>query len=123
MSDSEHIGPGHPQWPSVEELAQIDASRRQSRDRFPFEKDWPEDVWCIGINRIDLLGVDGKGNLYWDGRPVEYRRPVVLSAWQRFAAFLIALSAVVAAVSAAVSAYADYVSIPVATPRAPVHRL
>lgn len=81
--------------------------RAPNRDRYDFEGRWPDNVWSIGVNRIDLLGVDEEGSLYWNGKPIEMKRPLTLTVWQRVGAVAVALSAVVAAASAAVSAYAD----------------
>lgn len=64
-------------------------------------------MWSIGINRLDLLGVDDDGNLYWNGKPIEVRKSVALSLWQRVGAISVTLSAIVGAGAAAVSAYAD----------------
>jgi hypothetical protein len=89
------------------------AARSPSRARKEWEKSWPSDVWTIGVDRLDLLGVDEEGNLYWDGKPIEIRRPLSLTAWQRIGAVVLAVSALVAAGAAVVSAYADLMSIPI----------
>ncbi|MFC3440760.1 hypothetical protein ACFOKF_06020 [Sphingobium rhizovicinum] len=92
---------------SAEALASIAPGVRQQRERYDFEKAWPDTVWSIGINRLDLLGVDDDGNLYWNGKPIEVRKSVALSLWQRVGAISVTLSAIVGAGAAAVSAYAD----------------
>jgi hypothetical protein len=37
---------------------------------------WPPGVRGIGTEEMDCLGVDRRGNLYWDGKPVEVRRRI-----------------------------------------------
>jgi hypothetical protein len=44
-----------------------------NRARYDYETDWPDDVWSIGLDRLDLLGVDLEGDLYWNGKRVEVR--------------------------------------------------
>ena len=82
------------------------AAQVRTRDRYAYEAGWPADVWSIGLDRLDLLGVDAAGNLYWDGRAVEYRKPLVLTTWQRLTAAVVALAAVIAAVAGVVQAWA-----------------
>jgi hypothetical protein len=88
------------------------AAQTPKRQRREYEKAWPDDVWCIGLDRLDLLGVDSRGELYWDGKAIEVRRPLSLSWWQRVGAVIIAGSALVGASAAAVSAYAAFEAIP-----------
>lgn len=89
---------------------EIDPKRQPDRPRLPYEKNWPDDVWSVGLHRIDLLGVDDDGNLYWNGKRIEVRRPLSLSFWQKTGAVAVTISAVVGAGAAAVSAYADLVN-------------
>ena len=78
------------------------------RERTSIEQSWPANVWNIGMDRLDYLGVDDKGQLYWNGQPLEVRRPLSLSFWQRIGAVAIAVSAVVGALAATASAVADW---------------
>lgn len=64
---------------------EIDVRRQPDRPRMSFEKSWPDDVWSVGIDRFDFLGVDNDGALYWDGKKVEVRHPLSLTMWQRIA--------------------------------------
>lgn len=68
---------------------------------------WPDGVRPISLEGLSLVGVADDGRLYWDGIPVEVARTFTLSWWQRVAAILVSLSAVIAAAAACVSAYAD----------------
>ena len=68
---------------------------------------WPNGVRPISLDGLILVGVGEDGRLYWDGVPVEVARTFTLSWWQRVAAVLVSLSAVIAAAAACVSAYAD----------------
>ncbi|GFE76248.1 hypothetical protein [Novosphingobium sp. TCA1] len=88
------------------------AARKPNRERYSYENGWPEDVWSIGIDRIDLLGVDEKGNLFWNGQPIEIKRSLSLTWGQRVGAFLIASAAVVGAIAAVVQAYAALQALP-----------
>ena len=40
-------------------------------DRAP---EWPDGVHALSDEGLLLLGLDGKGQLYWDGKPLEVRR-------------------------------------------------
>jgi hypothetical protein len=84
-----------------------------NRERREIEKDWPPHVWSVGLDRLDYLGVDSAGNLYWDGKRVEIRRPLSLSLWQKIGAVLLAASAVTGAVATGISAWADWHSLPI----------
>lgn len=44
---------------------------------------WPAGVRPISYEGIGLMGVDGEGLLYWDGKPVEVRRRLNLSFWEK----------------------------------------
>ena len=61
---------------------------------------WPPGVRPIGMDEADCLGVDRRGNLYWDGKPVEVRN-FALTFGQKVWAGIVAVSAVVGAVGAA----------------------
>ena len=58
---------------------------------------WPPGVRGIGFDETDGFGVDAAGTLYWQGKPVEIRRPLELSKWQSWLGAAAALSAVVLA--------------------------
>ena len=57
-------------------------------------------VRLIGMDEADCLGVDRRGNLYWDGKPVEVRN-FALTFGQKVWAGIVRVSAVVGAVGAA----------------------
>ncbi len=82
------------------------ADYKPNRARHSYEQDWPADVWSIGLDRLDLLGVDERGNLHWNGAPIEIKRPLSLSVWQRVGAAMVVIATVVSAISAMISAYA-----------------
>ncbi len=73
---------------------------------------WPSDVRPISLETLSFLGVDPDGNLYWNGKPVEVRKSLSLTVWQKAGAGLISLSAVVGAMATCVSAYADLAALP-----------
>jgi hypothetical protein len=58
---------------------------------------WPRDVRPISFNGLTLFGIDGQRQLCWDGRPVEIKKLLRLTTWQRIGAVLVTLSAVAGA--------------------------
>lgn len=68
---------------------------------------WPPGVRPIGMDEADCLGVDRRGNLYWDGKPVEVRN-FALTFGQKVWAGIVAVSAVVGAVGAAAQGWVSY---------------
>lgn len=89
-------------------MAERNAFETPARERWEVEKDWPVHVWAIGLDRLDYLGVDRDGNLYWDGERVEVRKPLSLTFWQKVGAVTVTLSTIVAAGAAVASALADW---------------
>ena len=73
----------------------------------PFS-DWPEGVRGISIGETDGLGVSESGELYWRGKPVEIRRPLYLSGWQKFGAFLVAIFTVIGATGSVIQGWTAY---------------
>jgi hypothetical protein len=66
----------------------------------PDQSTWPKGIRSISIDEAGALGVDAKGELHWHGKPVEIRRPPVLTWSQKLGAFIIATATVVAALGA-----------------------
>ena len=51
-------------------------SREEEMAEVPFwapTKPWPKGVRGVARNELDVLGVDKRGRLYWDGKPIEVR--------------------------------------------------
>lgn len=69
--------------------------------------DWPKGLRGISLEGLDLFGLDERHRLYWDGRPVEVRRTLTLTLWQRLAAITTVLAAVITAISAAAMAWIE----------------
>ena len=69
---------------------------------------WPEGVRGLGIVEVDALGTDAKGELYWHGKPVEIRRPLDLTWWQKAGAIIVATATVIAAFGAVAQGFAAY---------------
>jgi hypothetical protein len=57
-------------------------------------------VRTIGIDEVDALGVDAKGELHWHGKPIEIRRPLDLTRTQAVFAIVVAVFTVVVAIAA-----------------------
>jgi hypothetical protein len=65
----------------------------------PDPASWPTGIRQIAIDEAGALGVDANGDLYWHGKQVEIKRPLVLSWWQKIGAFLVAASTVSMAIT------------------------
>ena len=85
-----------------------------SRENASFEKKfnedkakWPSHVEEIGIGHIGYLGIDSKGNLYWDGKPIEVRKTFDLRWWQIALAVMTALGAFLSGIVALYSVLVD----------------
>ena len=69
---------------------------------------WPQGLRSISIEESDALATDAKGELYWHGKPVEIRRPLDLTWWQKAGAVIVATATVIAAIGAAAQGWAAY---------------
>ena len=78
-----------------------------SEERAP---DWPKGVRGISLEGVSLFGLDERHRLYWDGRPVEVRRTLTLTLWQRLAAITTVLATVITAISAAAMAWIEVIT-------------
>jgi hypothetical protein len=63
-------------------------------------------VHPIGAGDLHRLSIDNDGRLYWDGKPVEIRRRILLSRAQVVGTSLIAAFVVIGALGAAIQASA-----------------
>src|SRR5437763_13424600 len=63
--------------------------------------DWPKSVQGISLKGLDLLGIDEKNQLYWDGNSIEFRRPLVLTGLQKFVAVLTAIAIILGGIGSA----------------------
>lgn len=59
-------------------------------------------VHSIGITDLSRLAIDNEGRLYWDGKPVEVRRRVMMSRAQVIGASIVSLFLLIGAVGAAI---------------------
>ena len=69
---------------------------------------WPKGIRSISYDEADALGVDAKGELYWHGKPVEIRRPLDLTWWQKLGAIIVAIATVFAALGAVAQGFTAY---------------
>lgn len=67
----------------------------------------PKGMRPISQDGLAHLWVGDDGSLYWDGKPIEVRKSLALTVWQRIGAVIAVLAASIGAVAAAVSAWAD----------------
>jgi hypothetical protein len=59
-------------------------------------------VHTIGIHDLTRLSIDNDGRLYWDGKPVEVSRRILMSRKQVLGATVIAVFVVIGALGAAI---------------------
>lgn len=62
--------------------------------RKPDQSTWPRGVRAVTADEIHAIGVDHKGDLYWHGKHVQVRHPLVLNFWHSLLAAGTALSAI-----------------------------
>lgn len=62
--------------------------------RKPEPAKWPPGVRAITADEFEAIGVDHQGDLYWHGKHVQVRRPLVLNFWHSLLATGTALSAI-----------------------------
>jgi hypothetical protein len=76
------------------------------------KESWPAGVRTIGLDvEGDCLGIDRRGNLYWDGKPVEVRHSWLtlwLTRWQQVGAVIVVGSVLVGGIGAAAQGWAAY---------------
>jgi hypothetical protein len=62
--------------------------------RKPEPAKWPPGVRAITADELEAIGVDHQGDLYWHGKHVQVRHPLVLNFWHSLLATGTALSAI-----------------------------
>jgi hypothetical protein len=81
--------------PTINKPIDWDAARQQPFADVDTPNDWPRDVKPMNWQGMNLLGADGKGGLYWDGKKL--RSEVKLGWFANLVGALIAISTVFAA--------------------------
>lgn len=66
---------------------------------------WPADVTPIGVEDLDRLGLDGRNQLFWDGKRVEVRNRLDLSRLQKLLAVVVSVFAVLGALGGFVTGF------------------
>lgn len=67
---------------------------------------WPPGVRPLGIAEDDLIGTDGKGGLYWDGKPIEVRKRLDLTRGERLFALVVGLFTIAGSIGAVAQGWA-----------------
>lgn len=67
---------------------------------------WPPGIRPLGIAELDLIGTDGKGGLYWDGKPIEVRRRLDLSRGERLFALVVGFFTIAGSIGAVAQGWA-----------------
>src|SRR4051794_8996003 len=71
--------------------------------------DWPDQsLKPISLQGLSLFALDERGNLYWDGKPVETRSRVRLTRTQALGAFIVGTFAVAGGLGGAVQGWVAY---------------
>jgi hypothetical protein len=89
----------------VFDLLPPDAAEEAQPEEPPREQEPPRpgrNVHTIGISDLTRLAIDNDGRLYWDGRPVEVSRRILMSRKQVLGATVIAVFVVIGALGAAI---------------------
>jgi hypothetical protein len=73
----------------------------------PAQAGWPKDVQPISADDLERLGIDSRDRLFWDGRRVEVRRRLDLTRWQKLAAVLVTVFAVLGGIGGFLSGFTD----------------
>lgn len=55
---------------------------------------WPPDVKPIDVEDVGRLGLNRENELFWDGKAVEIRRPLVLTRAQKVLAVVVSICAI-----------------------------
>jgi hypothetical protein len=87
----------------VFELVSTEKTEESPPQEPPPEEPRPQgrNVHTIGISDLTRLAIDNDGRLYWDGKPVEVSRRILMSRRQVIGVSLIAAFVVIGAVGAA----------------------
>jgi hypothetical protein len=88
------------------------SERERELEQTPFRRadkaTWPKGVRPIGLEEVDAIGVDAKGNLYWHGKHVETRARLNLNWRQVVYAAIILIFTGITACGAAVQGWTAY---------------
>jgi hypothetical protein len=60
---------------------------------------WPNGVEPIGLEDLNRLGIDRGDQIYWDGRPIEIRKAIVLTGFQKVIAVIVTVVGLLAGLS------------------------
>ena len=85
-----------------------DALRRVKWASVDAPSEWDKDVRPISTEGLSFLGIDGANQLYWDGRAVEFRKPLTLSGFQTFLAVIVAVFTVIGGIGSAAQGWTSY---------------
>ncbi len=55
---------------------------------------WPPHVQPLGVDDLRRLGISDDNQLFWDGRRVEIKRPLVLTRFQKAIAVVVTACAI-----------------------------
>jgi hypothetical protein len=90
-----------PPQPVEEDAVEVELADQASAEIEPPPPPLGRNVHSIGISDIGRIAIDNDGRLYWDGKPVEVRRRILMSRRQVLGVTLIAIFVVIGALGAA----------------------
>lgn len=61
----------------------------------------------IGIEDLQRIGINASNELFWDGKRIEIRRPLILSLPQKIVASIVSLCAILGGLGALMSGMKD----------------
>jgi hypothetical protein len=84
------------------ESTQLDTPEPEAPQDTPAPAEPSRNVHAIGAMDLSRMSIDNDGRLYWDGKPVEVRRRMMMSRAQIGGAVLIGIFVFISAIGAAV---------------------
>jgi hypothetical protein len=60
---------------------------------------WLSGVEPIGVEDLNRLGIGREHPIYWEGRPIEIRKSIVLTGFQKFIASVVTVVGMLAALA------------------------
>ena len=82
-----------------EEEAEWAKTRKFARSQGPVPDNWPKGVWGISQRGLNLLGLDERHRLYWDGEEIVVTSKLELTPWQRRLGVAVAVAAILASIA------------------------
>lgn len=66
---------------------------------------WPATVKKITVTDLARLGIDAEQQLFWDGKPVEIRRMLSLTRFQKIVTTIVSICAILGGLGGAITGF------------------